>query len=163
MRLLSWAKKPKDPGSWQWSDCWGKSGAEFEGVQLSQIYILQTIRLSDYRQWMYVPVSCSEIKPLPPERAGLELQPSRRIRSGDAFRCTGWSALETGNSQVEWDIRHHRYTQFMCAYVSVFISFCYSQFFTSLTGLITVEHVGWNRHHFGVSIKKWLCTRTIFH
>ncbi|KAF1372063.1 hypothetical protein PFLUV_G00260450 [Perca fluviatilis] len=41
----------------------------------------------------------SELQPLPSERAGPELQPSRRLRIEFTVSGTGGSSLETGHSQ----------------------------------------------------------------
>ncbi|KAI3363967.1 hypothetical protein L3Q82_001565 [Scortum barcoo] len=45
--------------------------------------------------------SALKLQPLPSERAGPELQPSRRLRSEAAVCWIGESTLETGNSQVD--------------------------------------------------------------
>ncbi|KAI3364705.1 hypothetical protein L3Q82_011467 [Scortum barcoo] len=47
--------------------------------------------------------SALKLQPLPSERAGPELQPSRRLRSEAAVCWIGESTLETGNSQVWTD------------------------------------------------------------
>ncbi len=65
---------------------------------------LQAVRLSDHRGRLCFSGLSSELQPLPSERAGPELQSSRRLRS-EAAVCSIWgSTLETGHSQVYGDI-----------------------------------------------------------
>ena len=61
---------------------------------------LQAVRLSDHRGRLYFSGLSSGLQPLPSERAGPELQSSRRLRSEAAVCSTGGSRLETGHSQV---------------------------------------------------------------
>uniref|UniRef100_A0AAQ4R685 NACHT domain-containing protein n=1 Tax=Gasterosteus aculeatus aculeatus TaxID=481459 RepID=A0AAQ4R685_GASAC len=61
---------------------------------------LETLRLSDHRGRLCFSGLSSELQPLPSERAGPELQSSRRLRSEAAVCWTGGSSLETGDSQV---------------------------------------------------------------
>uniref|UniRef100_A0AAZ1X972 NACHT domain-containing protein n=2 Tax=Oreochromis aureus TaxID=47969 RepID=A0AAZ1X972_OREAU len=60
----------------------------------------QSVRLSDHRGKLYFSGFSSELQPLPSERAGPELQSSRRLRNEAAVSWTEGSRLETGHSQV---------------------------------------------------------------
>ena len=68
-------------------------------------FYLQSVRLSDHRGRLFFSGLSSELQPLPSERAGPELQPSRRQGSEAAVCWTGGSTLETGHSQVWTDNR----------------------------------------------------------
>ncbi|KAI4795395.1 hypothetical protein KUCAC02_031437, partial [Chaenocephalus aceratus] len=57
------------------------------------------VRLSGLRGRLCFSGFSSEIQPLPSERAGPELQSSRRLRREAAVCWTGGSSLETGHSQ----------------------------------------------------------------
>ena len=61
---------------------------------------LQAVRLSDHRGRLFFSGLSSELQPLPSERSGPELQPSRRLRREAAVFWTGGSTLETEHSQV---------------------------------------------------------------
>ena len=64
---------------------------------------VQAVRLSDHRRRLYFSGLSSEIQPLPSERAGPELQSSRRLRSEAAVGGTRGSRLETEHSRVWTD------------------------------------------------------------
>ncbi|XP_070814172.1 ribonuclease inhibitor-like [Chaetodon trifascialis] len=57
------------------------------------------VRLSDHRGRLCFSGLSSDLQPLPSERAGPELQSSRRLRSEAAVGWTGGSSLQTGHSQ----------------------------------------------------------------
>ncbi|TDG96516.1 hypothetical protein EPR50_G00229570 [Perca flavescens] len=59
----------------------------------------QTVRLYDHKGRLCFSCLSSEVQPLPPERAGPELQSSRKIGREAADCWTKESRLETGNSQ----------------------------------------------------------------
>ncbi|XP_071320204.1 NLR family CARD domain-containing protein 3-like isoform X2 [Trachinotus anak] len=60
---------------------------------------LETFRLLDHRGRLHLSGLRSEVQPLPPERAGPELQSSRRLSSEAAFCWTGGPTMEAGRSQ----------------------------------------------------------------
>uniref|UniRef100_A0A4W6FA40 SPRY-associated domain-containing protein n=1 Tax=Lates calcarifer TaxID=8187 RepID=A0A4W6FA40_LATCA len=56
------------------------------------LYLLQSVRLSDHRGRLFFSGLSSEIQPLPSERAGPELQSSRRLRSEAAVFLSSQSS-----------------------------------------------------------------------
>ncbi len=62
--------------------------------------VVQPLRVSDLRGRLCFSGLSSEVQPLPSERAGPELQPSRRQRSKAPVCSTGGAALLTHHSQV---------------------------------------------------------------
>ena len=67
------------------------------------VLCVQAVRLSDHRGRLCFSGLSSELQALKCERAGPELQPSRRLRREAAVGCTGGSTLQTGHSQVQTD------------------------------------------------------------
>ncbi|CAK6983350.1 NLR family CARD domain-containing protein 3-like%2C partial, partial [Scomber scombrus] len=61
---------------------------------------LEALRMSDHRGRLCFSGLSSELQPLPSERAGPELQSSRRIRREVTVCWTGGSTLETGHSLI---------------------------------------------------------------
>ena len=79
---------------------------------------LQADRLFDHRGRLYFSGLSSGLQPLPSERAGPELQSSRRLRSEAAVCSTEGSRLETGNSQVwKFLLQPHTVSVRLCIWI----------------------------------------------
>ena len=90
------------PGSC-WCRCSTSGGFSVLLLDLMMCLWLQAVRMSGLSRRMCFSGLSSELQPLPSERAGPELQSSRRLRSEAAVCWTGGSTLQTGHTEVEPD------------------------------------------------------------